>query len=406
MPNPSITSNPGILSTHTVRTLKTESREQPNAKGGFWDSFKNLSIGQKVGRTAATIGTGAGLGALAGGGAIVGGLGLTIATGGIALAGLTIGALGFYAITRLKRGSQQEARVVRQEECRPRETQCVKSENTLPTRDNVPLTATTVLGAKARREATAHILNQVCDTGFEQEGPASSLSKGFLPDLNRSEFSVQTSDGQVTNFGRSTFQNSAKDLDHLSDNDKSEVVNIFKGSIASEPSLQNDPGKIAKWQKLASGFMNQISPMGTQGFAAQASGLQLTERRGDYMLKYNLRIEPGGRSAILECTETGGIDGVNVINGDKIEGNGWRDEEDALDYAINRSASSLKKITVVRITMEDETTQNDANSARQVRDGVGFEVLSYSSSYTLGLMTQAEYDSKIAARDQINPLSK
>jgi hypothetical protein len=218
------------------------------------------------------------------------------------------------------RGSQQEARVARQEECRPRETKCVKSEETLPTRENVPLTATTILGAKDRRDATAHILNQVCNEGFAQQGPASGLSQGFLPDLNRAEFSVQTSDGQITNFGRSTFQNAGKDLDHLSDNDKSEVVNIFKGSIASEPSLQSDPGKVAKWQKFASGFMNQISPMGTRGFATKASGLQLTERRGDYMMKYNLRIEAGGQSAILECTETGGIDGVNVIDGGKLEG--------------------------------------------------------------------------------------
>lgn len=398
MPNTSITSNPGILSAHTVRTLKTEAREQPNAKGGFWDSFKNLSVGQKVGRSAATIGTGAGVGALAGGGALLGGLGLTLATGGIALAGLAVGALGFYAITRLMRGSQQVARVARQEECRPRETKCVKSEDTLPNRKNVPLSAKTVLGAKDRRDATAHILSQVCDEGFAEQGPASGLSKGFLPDLNRAEFSVQTSDGQITNFGRSAFQNKGKDLDHLSDNDKSEVVNIFKGSIASEPSLQNDPEKIAKWQKIASGFMNQMTPIGAQGFATQASGLQLTERRGNYMQKYNLRIEPGGQSAILECTETGGIDGVNVINGGHLEGNGWRDEDGALDYAVDRSASTLKKTTVARITLEDENALNDPNSAKQVRNGVGFEVLSYSSIYEIGLMSQEEYDSKIEER--------
>jgi hypothetical protein len=398
MLNTAITSNPGILGAHTIRSLKTEDREQ--AKPGFWDSFKNLSVGQKVGRSAATIGTGAGVGALAGGGALLGGLGLTLATGGIALAGLAVGALGFYAITRLMRGSQQEARVARQEECRPRETKCVKSEDTLPTRENVPLTATTILGAKDRRDATAHILNQVCDTGFDQQGPASGLYKGFLPDLNRAEFSVQTSDGQITNFGRSTFQNSGKDLAHLSDNDKSEVVNIFKGAIASEPSLENDPGKIAKWQKFASGFMNQISTLGPRAIAIQASGLQLTERRSDYMNKYNLRIEPGGQSAILECTETAGIDGVNVVIGDKMEGNNWSDENDALNYGIKRSESSINKTTVLRITMEDEAAPNDPGSAKQVRDGVGLEVLSYSSRYQIGLMSQEEFDSKIAEKDR------
>jgi hypothetical protein len=398
MPNTSITSNPGILGAHTVRTLKTEAREQPNARAGFWDSFKNLSLGQKVGRTAATIGTGAGLGALAGGGALLGGLGLTLATGGIAIAGLAIGALGFYAITRLTRGSQQEARVVRQDECRPRETKPEKSPATLQTRDNVPLTATTVLGTEDRGKATAYILTQVCDEGFAQQGPASGLSKGFLADLNRAEFSVQTSDGNIAHFGKSVFKAKGKDLDRLSDNDKSEVVNIFKDSIASEPSLKDDAEKIDKWQKIASGFMNQMSPVGAQGFAVQASGLQLTERRGNYMLKFNLRIEPGGQSAILECTETGGIDGVNVINEGKLEGNGWRDEDDALEYAIDRSASSLKKTTVARITLEDENTLNNPKSAKQVRDGMGFEVLSYSSSYEIGLMSQEEYDAKIAER--------
>jgi hypothetical protein len=81
-------------------------------------------------------------------------------------------------------------------------------------------------------------------------------------------------------------------------------------------------------------------------------------------------------------------------------GNSWRDEDDALEHGIKRSESSLNKTTVLRITLEDENSVNDPQSAKQVRDGVGLEVLSYSSSYTLGLMSQEEFDSKIAEKDR------
>lgn len=400
MPDASISRNPGVLSSHTVRTLKTETREKPEAEGGFWDKFKSLSLGQKIGRSFATIGSGVAVGGAGLGIGMAAGLGLGIATGGIAAVAFGLGALGFYGMTRLVRSGKEEARVVRQEECRPRETKIQKSEATLPTRANIPLETTTVLGAEDRQAATAHILNQVCETGFEENGPASGLSKGFMPDLHRSEFTVQTSDGRLTNFGRSSFQNAGKDLSKLTDGDKSEGISLFKNAITSEPSLGGDQDKIAKWQKAASGFMNQISPMGTQALSVVASKLQLAERRGDYQSKYNLRIEPGGNSAILECIETGGIDGINSKNENGgLDGNSWQDEESALDYGIDRGSSTLKKVTVLRITLEEEGAQNVEGAAKQIRDGVGLEVLSYSSSYSLGLMSQVDYDNKFAARD-------
>jgi len=402
MPNLSVANSPGILSSHTARTLKTEIREQPESKGGFWDKFKSLSLGQKIGRSSATIGSGL----VAGGGGVgigmAAGLGLGLATGGIALLAFGIGALGFYGVTRLARSSKESARVVRQEECRPRETKVQKSAESLPERANIPLQATIVLGAADRQGATAYILEQVCDTGIEQGGPAIGLSKAFLPDLNRAEFTVQTSDGRTMDFGRSAFQKAGKDLSKLSDGDKSAVVDLFKNAIASEPSLGGDQDKIAKWQKAASGFMNQISPIGAQGFGIKASKLQLTERTEDYLTKYNLRIEPGGNSAILECTENGGINGINTINeNDRVDGNSWSDDEAALELGIDRDSSALRKVTVLRITLEDGDAQNVEGAAKQVRDGVGLEVLSYSSNHSLGLMSKSKMEAlqrEIAAR--------
>ena len=94
MPDASISRNPGVLSSHTVRTLKTETREKPEAEGGFWDKFKSLSLGQKIGRSFATIGSGVAVGGAGLGIGMAAGLGLGIATGGIAAVAFGLGALG------------------------------------------------------------------------------------------------------------------------------------------------------------------------------------------------------------------------------------------------------------------------------------------------------------------------
>jgi hypothetical protein len=407
----SIGSNHGIFSTHTARTLKTEHREQ-EPKTSFWASFGKLTLGQKVGRIFANLGAGGVVGAGAGAGAVYGlGLGLGLATGGIALAGLGLGMLGFWAFTAIKRHGNESARVARQEECRPRENRVLNSTDTVVQQGEdgmdtgIPMKNTTVLGAEARKECAKALMEHVVADGVLREGPAAGLSGTFLADLHRADFSIQTSDGNIRNFGRSEFLKKQDRLDTLTDAQKSAVIERdFKQVIAGDPALEGDQEKISRWQVVASQFMHQTSPIKAQGFAFMASNLQITEGE-NYLCKYNLRFEPGGNSAILECIETGGVNGINkmIKYGDQIigvEGHNWDVEKSAVETGIDKETSSLEKITVLRITLEDpQVTENDIASSKAVADGMGVEVLSHSSSYKLRTMSREKYD---ATSERVN----
>lgn len=399
----SITSNHGIFSTHTVRTIKTERREQ-EPKSSFWDSYGKLTLGQKVGRFFANLGAGSVVGAGAGAGAAYGlGMGLCLATGGIALAGLAIGMLGFWGITAAVRHGKENARVARQEECRPRDTKVLNSTDTVHqgeerTNTGIPMKNSTILGAAARKECAKALMEHVVADGVLAQGPAKGLSGTFLADLSRAEFSLHTSDGNVSNFGRHTFIEQKIDISLLTDAQKQAVIERdFKQVIAGDPAMGGDDEKIARWQVVASQFMHQTTPVKAQTFATEASDLQITEGN-DYHCKYNLRFEPGGNSAVLECIETGGVNGINKLikEGDQnigVEGHNWKDEASALENRIDKETSSLEKITVLRITLEDpQAPKNDNASSKAVADGMGVKILSHSSSYKLRTMSRDKYD--------------
>lgn len=407
----SISSNHGIFSTHTARTLKAERRQQ-EPKKSFWDSFGKLTLGQKVGRTVANLGVGGAVGAGAGAGAVYGlGLGLGLATGGIALAGVALGMLGFWGITAAVRSVKESARVARQEECRPRENRVLNSTDTVrkgeeQTDTGIPMKNTTVLGAEARKECAKALMYHVVQDGVLSKGPFTGLSRTFIGDLTRSDFSLETSDGKVSNFGRQKFIDQKIDIPLMKDEQKQAVIEQdFKQVIAGDPALAGNGEKIARWQEVASRFMSQTTLLKPQYFAVMASGLHIAEGK-NFICKYNLKFEPGGDSAILECIETGGVNGITKFMG--VEGqrnnvavySGWNNDAFALDYGVDRDATYLKKITVLRITLEQPSAPEEGNdSGKAVSDGMGLELLSHSSQYELSMMNQEQYD---VMRERVN----
>lgn len=288
-PNQISSSTP--LSLQSSLALRAE-RQEVATKSSFWDKWSNLSTGQKWGRALAWLIPPLGVGIQAG--------------------------------ANLWQNRQAKAAAAR-----PREDSIQQSDKNI---NNIPLRSHAVFGSNQRAAMGADlaihpdILNPNLSKG-ENGASFHGLADTFEKDVKRdAEVHLKPSSGE----GMVTINKHTP-----------EPGNALRDFFKAE--FPNDDQTAENWSVLTSKYANQITNMVVNAFNTQISGFRCTKGKNSQE-NFVLRMEQGGKSALLESRIVGGIQ--NILRED---GKGFVAE--GSDDRIDWKKSKMEETLLLRLTL-------------------------------------------------------